>query len=92
MSKPRTIVAQENGIVSSPDPHPEAFRLEIDEFVQDKYRLNLFLLALEALQDNSVLKPGSKATDKQNQDYWWSFYSIAGMFEIRFGRHRLIAS
>ena len=78
MSVPKSIDAQRNGIVRALDPQPEAYRLEIDEFVQDKFRLNVFLLALEALQNNSVLKLGPNPTEKELQDYWWSFYSIAG--------------
>lgn len=78
MSVPSTIQAQKDGFVKPLDPQENAFRLEIDEFVQNRPLLNVFLLALEALQDNKVLKPGPNATEEDWEKYWWSFYSIAG--------------
>ena len=82
MAKPSTIEAQKLGIVKPLDPQPGAFRLEIDEFVQKPDVLNLFLLALESLQDNEQLKKfkelGDDATDKDKEKYWWSFFSIGG--------------
>ena len=92
---PSTIEAQANGIVKPLDPVDGAYRLEIDEFVQNGPLLNLFLLALEALQDNKVItdlkekwknfdhynKEAKEKFNKQfidNEEYWWSFFSIAG--------------
>ena len=78
MAAPKTIQAQQDGIVRALDPQENAYRLEIDEFVQNKQMLNLFLLALEALQDNTVLKPSTNAGEEDWEKYWWSYYSIAG--------------
>ena len=78
MTIPSTVEAQKGGIVKALDPHENVYRLEIDEFVQDTPMLNLFLLALEALQDNRHLKPGPNATKVEWEHYWWSFYCIAG--------------
>lgn len=78
MTTPSTIEAQKGGIVKALDPQENAYRLEIDEFVQDTPMLNLFLLALEALQDNSVLKPTEHDSKEAWEKYWWSYYCIAG--------------
>ena len=77
MSVPSTIQAQKEGRVQALDPQKNVYRLEIDEFVQDKPMLNLFLLALEALQSSEFLKPGPNATEKEWENYYWSYYSLA---------------
>ena len=91
---PSTLDAQAKGIVKPLDPEPLAYRLEIDEFVQNGPALNLFLLALEALQDNDVITKVKDAwknkTISQNdwleqelankEKYWWSYFAIASMF------------
>ena len=81
MEVPRTVQAQKEGRVQSLDPQPDAYRLEIDEFVQNDKMLNLFLLALEALQNNAVLVLGANPTEKQVEEYWWSYFSIAGKLQ-----------
>ena len=53
--------------------NPKAFRLEIDEFLADNAMTNLFLLALEAMQQNSL------ATPESGKPNWWSFYSLGGI-------------
>ena len=78
MTTPSTIEAQKGGIVKALDPQENVYRLEIDEFVQDTPVLNIFLLALEALQDNSVLNPNENDNKEAWEKYWWSYYCIAG--------------
>lgn len=81
MATPETIRAQKSGIVRTLDPQENIYRLEIDEFIQNRPMTNLFLLALEALQDNRVLyqEPAGEAPSPEDQEkYWWSFYTIAG--------------
>ena len=74
--EPSTIEAQAKGIVKALDPEPGAYRLEIDEFVQDGPSLTLFLLALENLQNNEVianLKNDWKNTsfdDAEDEEKW----------------------
>lgn len=90
--KPSTIEAQRQGIVKALDPEDGAYRLEIDEFVQNGHLLNLFLLALESLQNNDVLtkvknywKNVSSDEEKKkfeedlsnNERYWWSYFVIS---------------
>ena len=89
--KPSTLEAQKQGIVKPLDPEPLAYRLEIDEFVQNGPALNLFLLALEALQNNDIVaatKKDWKNADlddvtwleelSNKEEYWWSYFGIAG--------------
>lgn len=81
MALPETIRAQKSGIIRKLDPQENVYRLEIDEFIQNKPMTNLFLLALEALQDNRVLYQRHTKEAPSPEDlekYWWSFYTIAG--------------
>lgn len=91
---PSTIEAQAQGIVKPLDPQPNAYRLEIDEFVLNGPALNLFLLALEELQKNELLaklKDEWRNMDRDSdakqkwkrylsdlEKYWWSYFAIAG--------------
>ena len=68
MTTPSTIEAQRRGLVKALDPQENAYRLEIDEFVQDTPVLNLFLLALEALQDNRVLNPTEQTARRHGRN------------------------
>lgn len=65
MAEPFTVVAQQAGIFKTLDPEDAAFWQKIDEFVQDRPLLDLFLLALEQMQKSSILKPGVNATDRE---------------------------
>lgn len=81
MAIPETIQAQKSGIVRMLDPQENVYRLEIDEFVKNEPMMNLFLLALEALQDNRAVHTRSTkeaTTPEELEKYWWSFYTIAG--------------
>lgn len=92
--KPSTLEAQAKGIVKPLDSEPLAYRLEIDEFVQNGPALNLFLLALEALQDNDIITkvknawknktiPQDRWLEKElanKEEYWWSYFAIASRF------------
>ncbi|KAL9612930.1 MAG: hypothetical protein Q9167_002513 [Letrouitia subvulpina] len=92
--EPSTIKAQAQGIVKALDPEPGAYRLELDEFVQNEPALNLFLLALESLQNNDVItkvkndwKNANTDDEKKkwekelsnNERYWWSYFSLASI-------------
>lgn len=55
-------------------PDAARARVEIDEFLADNDMTNLYLLAMEAMQQEH--KENSAANG--NED-WWTFYSLAGI-------------
>lgn len=65
--------AQTNNQVAAVIPDAARVRVEIDEFLSDNDMTNLFLLALEAMQQEDP----SKSTANKNED-WWTFYSLSG--------------
>jgi hypothetical protein len=70
--------AQSKNIVAAMVPESAKARVEIDEFVGDNAMTNLYLLALEALQQEDV----NKSVAKHNED-WWTFYSLSGQLKYR---------
>ncbi|KAK3069337.1 hypothetical protein LTR53_012400 [Teratosphaeriaceae sp. CCFEE 6253] len=50
----------------------QAYRLEIDEFIQDSAVTNLFLLALNAMYKHSLYNDNGSIN-------WWSYYSLGGI-------------
>jgi hypothetical protein len=71
--------AQSKNIVAAMVPETSKARVEIDEFVGDNAMTNLYLLALEALQQEDV----NKSVAKQNEEDWWTFYSLSGQLKYR---------
>ncbi|KAK4958258.1 hypothetical protein LTR10_004684 [Elasticomyces elasticus] len=66
--------AQDANVVTAiiSKPGKNAYRLEIDEFIQDNAVTNLFLLALDAMYKNSL-------SNKDGSPNWWSYYSLSGI-------------
>lgn len=65
--------AQDGNIVLALAPRSgiKAYRMEIDEFIQDNAMTNLYLLAMDAMYKNSL-------TNKDGSANWWSYYSLSG--------------
>lgn len=54
-------------------PHDARVRLEIDELLGDNDMMNLYLLAMEAMQQEH----SERSVANGNED-WWTFNSLAG--------------
>lgn len=59
------------------DGGKRGFRREIDEFLDDNWMTNLFLIALRELQQNSL-----EPIDGGDQPNWLNFYALAGLLVI----------
>ena len=73
-----------NRYIIQPLPNPDGkrgYRLEIDEFIADNAMTNLFLLALAALQENSlkpVLMKDKRGGQPKLEPDWKNYYALAG--------------
>lgn len=75
--KVQTIEAQKNNVVLPVPFQPKSWRVEIDEFLADTRMTNLFLLALEQMQNDGL----GTLDDKGNVN-WWTFYNLSGIAHI----------
>ncbi|KAI9845231.1 MAG: hypothetical protein M1837_004986 [Sclerophora amabilis] len=65
---------RDQSFVTALKPGAARVRLEIDEFLYDNDRTNLFLLALAEMQKED---PTKKSAD--NTEDWWTFYSLSSI-------------
>ena len=85
----KTMEAQKSNIILPVSIQPTAWRVEIDEFLADTKMTNLFLLALDKMQQAGLGMLGaedlerkqksgpSPLNDKDKVD-WWSYYNLSG--------------
>ena len=64
--------AADQGLLAGVQTGPGFVRLEIDDFCQHFPRMNLYLLAMEKIQDN-------KKTTRDIHTDWWCWWQIQGI-------------
>ena len=85
----KTMEEQKNNIVLPVSTQPTAWRVEIDEFLADTKMTNLFLLALDKMQQAGLGMRGAEELQRKQENVlspledkdkvdWWTFYNLAG--------------
>ena len=81
--------AQDKNIILPVSIRPTAWRVEIDEFLADTKMTNLFLLALDKMQQASLGMLGAEELEKKKRMSpgpleakdkvdWWTYYNLSG--------------